>query len=500
MCNDKRQMKICFALGLIILAVVLSGCVPAEVKQAEAARDQTLKQWREARTAKEAFEAFMVVIENQLQAALKDDAAPFRTSWLEGIHAERASSFKVAEENYRQTIASLSSHKESDADSQRKWRIPFLRAAIGHTLFRQGKTDEALKLFAEAEPDSFGFGPGYNEPAYKLVQGYFYKVYGQTLEQTGSIKRAIEMYDKGKKLGAHELNVIIERLQTTMLDAAVKHAREAEQQNRLREALERYRTALIISSELSAGQQFDFAVARETIELAMRLDPPPAIPESARKHAVRAKIFLERAEGREDYNLTLDEFEKALLIAPWWADAYYNYGLALEAADDPDGALQSFNLFLRAAPDDPAAREVQNKIYALEIDAEKLARYRRLEGTWQSPSIFKGQIDTVGINVRGRQLTIIHNPSNKVLYNLTIYPGQTPELKETKSCDYHSSTIDYFNKYCPEEQLAQRDCTNIGEISADGETIKVSAYSPRVGMRCNQDSWYLSKPVYTRVR
>ena len=144
---------------------------------------------------------------------------------------------------------------------------------------------------------------------------------------------------------------------------------------------------------LPAGSEKDLEVREKIIRLFHQLDPPPAIPEEARRHAIRAQTFVETATNEEEYGPALTEFDKALRLAPWWPDAYFNYALVQEAAGDAEGALQSYTLFLLAAPNDPDARKIQNKIYELEIKAEKQAIIKRWAGTWKfGTNIFESKI------------------------------------------------------------------------------------------------------------
>lgn len=120
----------------------------------------------------------------------------------------------------------------------------------------------------------------------------------------------------------------------------------------------------------------------KSIRIARRLDPPPAVPEEAVRHAARAEAYLKSAAGSEEFKKALAEFDAALLLAPWWADAWFNLGVAQKNSGDPVGAIHSLRMFLLAAPDDRAAPQVQREIYSLEVEAEQIAGQGQWIGQW----------------------------------------------------------------------------------------------------------------------
>ena len=135
----------------------------------------------------------------------------------------------------------------------------------------------------------------------------------------------------------------------------------------MREALERYRRALKISADIYSGKSIDFSVARQSIEVVKKLDPPPAIPEEVRKLAVFAQTATKQAKDEKGYDRAIDEYIKAITLAPWWADMYVNLALLQEQTGRFPEAIESLKLYLLASPSAPDAQTVQTKIYELEF-------------------------------------------------------------------------------------------------------------------------------------
>lgn len=117
----------------------------------------------------------------------------------------------------------------------------------------------------------------------------------------------------------------------------------------------------------------DNALRERIIRLAQGLKPAPAVPEEARRHFVKAVTLQKDAQKPEDYDLPIQEYRQALLLAPWWSDAYFDLASALELKQKYWDAIQNMKLSILASPESPDARAAQDKVYALEAKAEKSA-------------------------------------------------------------------------------------------------------------------------------
>lgn len=117
----------------------------------------------------------------------------------------------------------------------------------------------------------------------------------------------------------------------------------------------------------------DQGLREQIITAATAIDPQPAIPEGARRHFVRATTIQKDARNEADAELAAREYREALLLAPWWGDAYFNLGVAAQTANLFDEAIRAFRLYLLTEPSAEDAREAQDRIYAVEAKRE-LAR------------------------------------------------------------------------------------------------------------------------------
>ena len=94
----------------------------------------------------------------------------------------------------------------------------------------------------------------------------------------------------------------------------------------------------------------DYALREKIIRHVQTMQPVPPIPEEARRHYVMAKTLLEGAKKAEDFADSVAEFKAAVLVAPWWAEANRDLGLALEATQQFDEAISYIRLYIATNP------------------------------------------------------------------------------------------------------------------------------------------------------
>lgn len=114
----------------------------------------------------------------------------------------------------------------------------------------------------------------------------------------------------------------------------------------------------------------DDSLRQRIIGLALVAHPPLAIPEEARRQFVKGVTLQREARDTVALALAAHAYDQALLLAPWWADAYYNLGIVLEELGRFGKAIEALHLYLAAHPDAEDARAVKDKIYALEAKWE----------------------------------------------------------------------------------------------------------------------------------
>ncbi len=118
----------------------------------------------------------------------------------------------------------------------------------------------------------------------------------------------------------------------------------------------------------------DQVLREKIIKLVSGMKTKPVVPEEVAKHEGAAEYAFKNAKKESDYADAAAEYEKALLLAPWLANDYFNCGVAYEMAGKPRDAIGYFNLYLIAAPDAKDATEVKKRIGGLEYAAGKAAQ------------------------------------------------------------------------------------------------------------------------------
>ena len=145
----------------------------------------------------------------------------------------------------------------------------------------------------------------------------------------------------------------------------------------------------INAEEPSLREQFKTAVdayqkdstptnALKVIEIFKQLEPPPAVPEEAREPFVMGATVLKESNDAANATKAAELFGKAIHLAPWFAEAYYDRALARETAGQFNEATDDLKRYLEFKLTDTERREAQDKIYSLKADAQ-LATTKKTE-------------------------------------------------------------------------------------------------------------------------
>ena len=358
-------------LGMALLVLMAWGCAIPEVEKMKAAPgiDESYRAWNE-------------LIERLSRTPMIYQSNPYYKLLGKGIRADWAGNYREAEEAFREGMENPAYFQTQYAAQHRPMWILNFQAYLANALFRQGKIDEAIQNYGMTEPSFPSLisrsSPGSDdEKGWKIFAAYHCKYYGQALEKSGDVKRAMEIYRKSFRYGASEVSADITRLEgmeasrAQGLQESLRRAERAEQNGQLREALTHYREALSVSALLSGTKSIDPQISQKTIAVARKLDPPPAVPEEARRHAAFASLAVKEAKDQSGYEKAIAEYLQAVCLAPWWADLYYNLAMVQEQRSHFREAAETFKLYLAASPQDPQAQVIKNKIYELEFKAEK---------------------------------------------------------------------------------------------------------------------------------
>lgn len=114
----------------------------------------------------------------------------------------------------------------------------------------------------------------------------------------------------------------------------------------------------------------DYALRQKIIRHVQTMKPAPAIPEDARRYFVKAVTMQKEAKNTKGFEIAVNAYNQALLIAPWWPEAYYNLSIALESSGQYDEAVKALKLYLVTNPSASDVRAAQDKIYAIEAKKE----------------------------------------------------------------------------------------------------------------------------------
>jgi ankyrin repeat protein len=110
-----------------------------------------------------------------------------------------------------------------------------------------------------------------------------------------------------------------------------------------------------------------FVLAAEGTEL-------PAVPEEARQLFALATSQITQARTPQALVQPIGLLRKTLEIAPWWANAYYNYSRALELSGQYDEASKQLNYYLKLNPPESDAREARAHLIVIQTEKEAAAQ------------------------------------------------------------------------------------------------------------------------------
>lgn len=135
----------------------------------------------------------------------------------------------------------------------------------------------------------------------------------------------------------------------------------AEQAGEARLALDDYVAALQALPEPPPAD-VDRRLRERIIKVALKLSPPPGIPDEAQQWITNGETSTKSAQNSGDIQTAVSEFQRALRIAPWLAGAYFNLGDLQEKLRDYSAAVRSFELYLLAAPAAQDAESIKERI------------------------------------------------------------------------------------------------------------------------------------------
>jgi tetratricopeptide (TPR) repeat protein len=154
----------------------------------------------------------------------------------------------------------------------------------------------------------------------------------------------------------------------------------------------------------------DTALRGKIIVLAQTMKTPPAVPADAYELVGRAAYAIKNANTDADFIAAADAYGKALQLAPWVADYYFNQGVAYEKAKHFDEAIADFNWYLMAAPNAKDANGVHERIGGLKYAKEKAGDEQRAAAAHAAyESSPEGRLQALLTKIDGRRYVCIKN-------------------------------------------------------------------------------------------
>ena len=119
----------------------------------------------------------------------------------------------------------------------------------------------------------------------------------------------------------------------------------------------------------------DQALRERIIRLERTLTPSAVVPQEAKRFLSRATIFHQEANdirghdplAMSAYAFAITAYKEALLIAPWWPEAYYGLGASLQESGRFDEAAAALNLFMLTRPDAAGASAAEDRLCAIAV-------------------------------------------------------------------------------------------------------------------------------------
>ena len=160
-------------------------------------------------------------------------------------------------------------------------------------------------------------------------------------------------------------------LVVTPVHAFSLFGKEEEKKAKIPSEIFQYIEELISQPE---GSYSEIRLRKKIISMVLDLGEEPELPEDARRFLVRGRMAIKSADYQESYLRAGSEFKRALIIAPWAGEAYYNLGVTLEKTGLYDEAMRNLEFYLLASPDAEDVEMVRDKIYEIEYQKEEAER------------------------------------------------------------------------------------------------------------------------------
>ena len=118
----------------------------------------------------------------------------------------------------------------------------------------------------------------------------------------------------------------------------------------------------------------DYALREKIIRYVQTMKPAPGVPDEARRFMNRGMAAAEGAKTESDYRDAIQEFQKAVNIAPWLGSGYRNLAVVQDKAGQYAPAVQNLKLYLLTNPPPADAEAAKSLMDKIEYRQEKAAK------------------------------------------------------------------------------------------------------------------------------
>jgi len=219
-------------------------------------------------------------------------------------------------------------------------------------LAKEGKINEAIKILSSIQETPFG----------RLLEVVAYSKMGDLKKSFDIYTLIPEDYLQTKSVFRQQfIDAALESLKP-YIDNKKEAAKSLEAKGQYSDALKEYAELLKIADEKEAKE------IRSQVAMMIKARPDVAqLPEEARRYVMRAEMATKESKFED----ALQEYKKAIKIAPFSPALYKGLALSYEGLKDYRQAIKNMNIYLDLYREAPDAREVKDQIYKWEYMLEK---------------------------------------------------------------------------------------------------------------------------------
>ncbi|MCJ7618387.1 MAG: tetratricopeptide repeat protein [Desulfobacterales bacterium] len=245
-------------------------------------------------------------------------------------------------------VALKDAEKAYSLDSANSWA----QLSLSASYLDRGKYDESIKLLAQVK----------DSPKARLYEATAYAKQGKAQE-------AVNIYLSIPEEEMSPKNIPLMNDRMALLQTFKPIVKEHRDKARSFESKGQYQEALAeLSEALKIADDTELQDIQETLFSMIRRNPLLSeVPEDARKYALRSEVLVK--EGSFEQAVT--EIKKAIQIAPYATQLYYNSALWNAELKKYSEAIRNMKIYLKAVPDAPNSRAVKDEIIKWEFMMEK---------------------------------------------------------------------------------------------------------------------------------